>query len=306
MREGSQTSPVGAPQGAITSLLRTDDRALRRSYAVSGQCGFTLIEMVLVIAMLGALLALGGVFIIQPFQAYEDVARRARLVDVAETAMMRMTRETRMALPNSVRIDTNGTRYALEFLATSTGGRYRQQVDDTGAGDPLDRTLAADSFDVLGGWRGEVKKDDMWLVIYNTGDTGLDAYNGDNIAPITAVGADSLSFDKRSAPAFPADSPQGRFYVVTGPVSFVCDANKRTLRRYAGYAIQAAQPMSDAALGGGGSLLATNVENCNGLFAYEDGGGSRNGLVTFRLTVTEAGAGETISLLQQAHVLNIP
>lgn len=304
MREGSHTSPVGAPQGAITPLLRTDDRALRRSYAVSGQRGFTLIEMVIVITMLGALLALGGVFIVQPFEAYEDVARRARLVDVAETAMMRMTRETRMALPNSVRIDSNGTRYALEFLATSTGGRYRQQVDDTGAGDPLDRTLAADSFDVLGGLLGTAVVGAQ-LVIYNTGDAGLDAYSGDNIAPITAVGAASLSFDKGAAPAFPADSPQARFYVVTGPVSFVCDAASGTLRRYAGYPIQAAQPVSDAALGGGGVLLAANVGNCGAAtFAYNDGGGSRNGLVTFRLTITEDG--ERVSLLQQAHVLNIP
>ena len=268
------------------------------------QRGFTLIEMVIVITLLGALVALGGVFIIQPFQAYEDVVRRARLVDVAETALTRMTRETRMALPNSVRIDTNGTRYALEFLATSTGGRYRQQVDDTGAGDPLDRTLSADSFDVLGGLQGAVAVGSQ-LVIYNTGDAGLDAYNGDNIAPITAVGAASLSFDKGSAPAFPADSPQARFYVVTGPVSFVCDAAAGTLRRYAGYPIQATQPVSDAALGGGGTLLATNVSNCAAQpFAYSDGGGSRHGLVSFRLTVTEAG--ETISLLQQAHVLNIP
>lgn len=281
MRKGSHISRVGAPP----------------------QRGFTLIEMVLVITMLGALLALGGVFIIQPFQAYEDVARRARLVDVAETAMMRMTRETRMALPNSVRIDSNGTRYALEFLATATGGRYRQQVDATGAGDPLDRTLAADSFDVLGGLQGAVAAG-MQLVIYNTGDAGRDAYNGDNIAPITAVGAASLSFDKGSAPAFPADSPQARFYVVTGPVSFVCDASTGKLWRYANYGIQATQPVSDVALGGAGALLADNVSNCGTAFTYNDGGGSRNGLVTFRLTITEDG--ETVSLLQQAHVLNIP
>ncbi|MBD3619548.1 MAG: prepilin-type N-terminal cleavage/methylation domain-containing protein [Chromatiales bacterium] len=278
---------------------------MRRSYEGSSQRGFTLIEMVIVITMLGALLALGGVFIVQPFEAYEDVARRARLVDVAETAMMRMTRETRMALPNSVRITSSSSdpRHALEFLATATGGRYRQQVDDTGAGDPLDRTLAADSFDVLGGLQGAVAVGSQ-LVIYNTGDLGLDAYKGDNSAPITGVGAASLSFAKGSAPAFPADSPQARFYVVTGPVSFVCDADSGTLRRYAGYPIQATQPVSDAALGGAGALLADNVSNCGTAFTYNDGGGSRNGLVTFRLTITEDG--ERVSLLQQAHVLNIP
>ena len=260
--------------------------------------------MVIVITMLGALLALGGVFIIQPFQAYEDVARRARLVDVAETALMRMTRETRMALPNSVRITASGSRHAIEFLATSTGGRYRAQVDDSGAGDPLDPTLAADSFEVLGGLQGTAAVGHQ-LVVYNTGDAGLDAYAGDNIAPITAVGAASLSFDKGSAPAFPAHSPQARFYVATGPVSFVCDAAAGTLRRYAGYAIQPTQPVSDAALGGSGVLLASHVENCGAAtFAYNDGGGSRNGLVTFRLTITEDG--ERVSLLQQAHVLNIP
>jgi len=301
MRKGSHISLVGAPQGAISCVHQRHYRALRRSYGRSTpQRGFTLIEMVIVITMLGALLALGGVFIIQPFQAYQDVARRARLVDVAETAMMRMTRETRMALPNSVRITSDGSRYALEFLATATGGRYRQQVDATGAGDPLDRTLAADSFDVLGGLQGAVTPG-MQLVIYNTGDLGLDAYTGDNSAPITAVGAASLSFDKGSAPAFPADSPQARFYVVTGPVSFVCDASTGKLWRYANYGIQSTQSTQPVSAG---ALLADNVSNCDTAFTYHDGGGSRNGLVTFRLTITEDG--ETVSLLQQAHVLNIP
>ena len=280
--------------------------------------GFTLIEMIIVITLLAALLAVGGVFIIQPFEAYEDVARRARLVDVGETALGRMARETRLALPNSVRVTDNGSRYAIEFLRTRTGGRYRAQPDDTGAGDALDLSLAADSFDVLGGLPdaasiavgGATQADCLGgavdcLVIYNTGGAGLNAYNGDNIAAISVAGVASLAFNNGAGPVFPTGSPAGRFYVVDGPVSFVCDAASGNLWRYANYGIQAAQPVTDAALGGNGALLASNVTNCGaGTFTYDDGGGSRNGLVTFRLAITEAG--ETISLLQQAHVLNIP
>ena len=72
--------------------------------AVNKSAGFTLIELVIVILILGILSFVLVNILRGPMQAHLDVERRARLVDIAETALQRMTREIRLALPNSIRL----------------------------------------------------------------------------------------------------------------------------------------------------------------------------------------------------------
>ncbi|MEE2983226.1 MAG: hypothetical protein VX929_08030, partial [Pseudomonadota bacterium] len=83
----------------------------------------------------------------RPIQGFIDTARRATLVDEADTAPNRLTREVRLALPNSVRIAGG---QALEFLRTRSGGRYRAQIDPEMASNPLDFPPTDSKFDVLG------------------------------------------------------------------------------------------------------------------------------------------------------------
>ena len=54
---------------------------------------------------------------------------RAALVSVADSALQRITRGIRLALPNSIRI--SGSSGALEFLRIRTGGRYRVDTPGT-------------------------------------------------------------------------------------------------------------------------------------------------------------------------------
>ena len=165
------------------------------------QVGFTLIELVMVIMLTGVLAAVVGRFIAQPVQGYVDVTRRAALVSVADSALQRITRGIRLALPNSIRI--SGSSGALEFLRIRTGGRYR--VDTPG--DPLDFTASTDTFDVLGtlGDAGSVVTNGAaaeadcisgtvdCLVVYNTGQTGANAYDFENIAGIRSASGSAIS-----------------------------------------------------------------------------------------------------------------
>ena len=91
------------------------------------QRGFTLIEMVVVIVITGIVAGMVAVFIKLPVQGYVDAARRAELTDIADTAVRRMTRDLRLAVPNSVRVRQVGAVFYLEFLETKTGGYYRAQ-----------------------------------------------------------------------------------------------------------------------------------------------------------------------------------
>ena len=232
-------------------------------------------------------------------------------MDAADTALHRLTREVRLALPNSVRVASSGT--AVEFLRITTGGRYRR----AGAGDVLDFSLSTDTFDVIGQLpqAGEVDASSSategaciagtvdCLVVFNTGQTGADAYAGDNLAGVRAATSTSVSFSA-SAP-FPYESSGQRFYIVDGPVSFVCDGD--AVYRYSDYAISVSHDSVDTAaeleaLGASRQLLADKVSGCE--FAYDAGTATRSGLL--RIALSHSQAGEDVRLLQQVQIRNVP
>ena len=87
--------------------------------------GFTLIELVVTI-VLTALIMGALVFFVSPLREAVDITVRADLSDAADTALRRIGRDVRLALPNSVRVATDaGGRAYLEFLDVRTAGRYR-------------------------------------------------------------------------------------------------------------------------------------------------------------------------------------
>lgn len=289
----------------------------------SRQRGFTLVEMIMVIVITGIIGGMVAVFLNAPIRQYQDVARRAEMTDIADTALRRVGRDLRLALPNSVRVAGacgGGDACFVEFLPTGSascvagapcpgGGRYRAEAG--GTGDELDFTAADASFEVLGAMPVVAAGDQ--IVVYNLGIPGADAYAGDNIATAAAPGASVVNLSP--AFLFPFDSPGRRFHVVTTPVTYACDG-AGTLWRYWGYAIQDVQTKTDSiaeldaliAVQGARARLATNVTTCR--FTY-DGNvvAQRSGLVTMHLAITEAdtnGVNETVTLYSAAHVSNQP
>ena len=271
--------------------------------------GFTLIEMIMVIVLLGILSTVLIVFIVTPFQAARDIERRADLVDAADLALNRISRELRGALPNSVRVHGAGH---VEFIETVTGGRYRRLPAPGGGSDQFVPARSSDSFDVLGGLidAGLVASRapgfdcgtpvGHCLSVFNTGQPGFNAYAGDNLAAITTATPGSISYDRgASGPAFATHSPQQRFFVTANVVSYVCDPTSGQLRRHAGYGLSPVAPSLPA---GGGELVVDQVADCQ--FSYSAGTATRRGLVSLRLDLDDDG--ERVFLLVQAQVLNTP
>ena len=286
--------------------------------------GYTLIEVVIVLVLTGILAGLFSGLVLRPMQAQVEVGRRAALVDGAATALGRIARDVRAALPNSLRVSPDGR--ALELLLTQDGARYRSGpgVNASGVdhGDAADWLAFSpdDAFGVLGRLTalpfayGAPLPAGTRLAIYPTGvstwsDAALDADPGVITPGGTSITVEDAKDEDRfrlSAPfTFRYASPRQRVWVVSGPVSYVCDATTSALLRVDGYAPTAAQPADPHAAplaAGDGGALAEDVASC--AFAYAPGTASRAGLVTLDLAL--ARGDEHARLLQQVHVEAAP
>lgn len=262
--------------------------------------GFTLVEMIVSIVVAGIVISMVGMFLRRQIDSYVDVSNRAQLADEADTALRRIGRDLQSALPNSVRLDVS--RNYLEFVPIRDAGRYRADVDNAGAGDFLNFTSAVDNtFDVLGPAVTVAAGDQ--LVIFNLGQAGSDVYAGTSSRAIsTGAGTvSSLQYTLGALGQFPLASPQNRFQIVGGPVTYQCDLATNTIRRHSGYAFQAVQPTAFGA-GATSSVLVGDVTACP--FNYLPAVLQRNGLVVLRLTLTRNN--ESVELLHQVDVLNTP
>jgi len=267
--------------------------------------GFTLIEAIMVIVITGIVAGIVAVFITKPVQGYVDSVRRAELTDQADVALRRMTRDLRLALPNSLRTVTNG----FEFIMTKSGGRYRDAADGSTGGIPLSFTSSGSTtFDVLGPLPAMNGGDR--IVVYNLGEgyTPADAYTGLNVATISGTGAItanpvSLTGNPFAAQAPPLPSPSARFQVVDQSdlvVRYVCDGH--TLRRFSGCTLA-----TPSACAGTGALLAgaaAGEPTATCTIDYTSAATGRNGLLYIQLTLAQSG--ESVTLFQQIHVDNTP
>lgn len=287
--------------------------------------GFTLIELVVVIAVTGIVAGLVSSFSARPLLAYVDVSRRAELVDAGDGALRRAGRDLRRALPNSIRVSAGGE--TVELLHVVDGGRYRAVPgvniatgeDHTPPGDVLEFGGDA-SFNILGRF-GELAfsygvplAPGHRVAIYPTG-SGVwsDAATAANPGVITpgATGitiADDTDEDQlllSSTFQFAFGSPRRRLYLVDGPITYLCALGAGTLTRYSGYGPTVAQPTDPLAAplsGANAAVLATGVSACS--FTYTPGTAQRAGLVTVDLTL--ARAGEQVRLFHEVHVVNVP
>lgn len=312
----------------MRSDYRQKNGQQQKSVSRSSQGGFTLLEMIVVMVITGILGGMVALFIRGPVQGYVDSARRAGMAGVADTALWRITRDVRMALPNSVRVrgavsgsgSCNGTENCyLEFIPMTGGGRYRSSSGVAGD-DILDSSGTDIFFDVLGELPAFVSG--ASIVIGNTSPSGASSvYSGYNMAACPAVApycASTNAITGKPAITLAASSvllplsPGNSLQVISTPVTHVCvpvaGGAGGTLMRYWGYAIQDVQTKTDSiaeldalvnppTATRGSALLATNVSACSFVLASP-------GLATMQLTLTESG--ESISLYGAAHVANVP
>jgi MSHA biogenesis protein MshO len=278
--------------------------------------GFTLIELVVTIAVGSVVVAFMALFIVMPMNAYTAQTQQAALVDAADSALRFMARDLRSALPNSVRITTSGTVTTLELLATADGARYQDGGPVSNPALVLDFTTADTAFATTVPFTQLTlpwSSSSYYLSIYNVGVPGANAYQMANV--ITPAGT-AITISAGAAAnqdlvtlnpgfQFAFGSPGKRVYLVSGPVTYLCDTAAATLTRYSGYTIASTQPASASALSAAGAtaaLVAGNVGSCQ--FTLTSGTAQRNALATLSLQLTQNG--QIVQLLNEVQVVNAP
>jgi MSHA biogenesis protein MshO len=281
----------------------------------------TLIELVVVIAITGICVTFMSMFVVTPINAYTAQAQRATLADAADSALRWLSRDLRSALPNSVRIASTGSVFALEVLATADGARYRDNGPLTDPTQWLDFTQTDGAFATTVPFSQVAlpySSSTAYLAIYNVGVPGANAYAlaGAGVTNVITPKGTTITIKATAAanvqlvtmsPAFQFawGSPGKRVYLVTGPVTYLCDTSAGTLTRYSGYPITATQTASASALlaaGASAGLVATGVGNC--LFEYLPGTAQRVGMAT--LTLQLVSGAQEVQLVHQVHLVNAP
>lgn len=301
--------------------------------AMNVRRGFTLIEMVVAIIVLGIVGITFGVFIVPAITANQGVERRAALIDSAEIAVRRMARDIRIALPNSVRISVAAAGFAIEMIPTIDGGRYCLGGDANCAG--AAQLLAIGSsdtdFDILGCFHNatftgatfpstafRLVVGDSTGAVYSAAGTNavvtpastsitLSTVNGGG-AGSGACGASSgatTSYRHHIAlsagQTFPNSSSRRRVFVIQTPVTYICNTTSATLTRYYNYAISSTAPTPTSPPAGATSALVTDkLSACSVTTTTADV--QTGGYV--KLSLSLSSAGETVQLNHETQLDN--
>ena len=292
--------------------------------------GFTLIELIIVIVLLAIIGTTVALFVKPSIDAFVGVKGRAALSDLGDTALRRVLRDVRHAVPNSLRSPSSN---CFELVPAVSGGRFRMGPDitnDTGNCcaayvDPSQQQSSSTnppSFDVLSTLSTAPAVGD-WVVVNNQ--NGNDVYESiasasSNRTAITAVSTPAVATmgttritmaagTFKVSPGYNGgrfqivkDSEQSVFYICSGAGTDANGDGTGTLYRLK-RSFTATYPTSCPATTGA-TVLATNVQSCSFIYNPNQGATQQSGFLWMQLVLSRRG--ENSSLAVGAHVMNVP
>jgi len=281
-----------------SGLNKIDVQGFAKSYR-RDELGFTLIELIVVIVIISILSTIGGSFMIRTIESYHETVSRSQMIQRGRQSIERITRQLRIALPNSVQVSANNL--CIEWLPVVGGGNYVDELpdQDNGAAAVSSINVSPINFDI-GTPRYVVVSALNTSEIYNAAPSSLALYSSINTGVIPNV--ITLATSKQ----FLRNSVNSRLFVVDHPSQFC--ASGGNLLYHEGYTSSANFPSSGSLTGSPpntGTILAEGIVVAGEtLFSIASGTETRNTIVTIELPVSSRG--EKIVLRHQVMVRNVP
>ena len=220
--------------------------------------GFTLVEMVTVILILGILVVGVSSFIIFGTRIFVESSSVDQVLSQSRFAVERMTRELRSALPNSVRLNSDSLTYqCVEFVPIEASTTYLTM--------PIIPAAAASTGIVILDNTASAIRVNQFAWIYPLVDADVYSSARQKRAQVKtiAISGNQVTLTFTAPTRFAEASPRQRIYFGSSPVSYCFEkgasGNDLQIVRFAGYNFNTVQP--NPATMGTGVLMAQSVAN---------------------------------------------
>lgn len=254
--------------------------------------GFTLIELILVIVIIGVLGSMGAEFIAQAFKGFKETSNRIEMYEEGRLGLTRMERELQGAVPNAVDVSSveSGNNNAISFgvinesAMTGVSGRYEEEH-------PGGQTTLRDTSGMLAA--------QSIVSIYNTSWDNFANAAGNSLYRVTSVNGTTRVMTLNRA--IDRVSPYQRYFVVRPQAVRFVVSGGRIFR-------ETATVNPGGALGSfaGRLPLVDHVvpSDPNGYFFYIPGTSTRSSLVVVHFAIDRDG--EVVNFHKEIKIRNVP
>jgi len=269
---------------------------------MAGQRGFTLVELVMVIILLGIVATISVQFVALSTRGAIDVGDRQQRALQGVVISEQVTREIREAFPLTVR--ENGECLEWRPILGATG------YEKLPAGPDFDR-VEIQPF-------GERIREGAQLIVYGYGSPQGYLYGGDDPGPVSPpineidpMDTIVTFFDSTEEHRFRERSPEKRIYAVGNRIS-ICQgqgARSQWLFRYSNYSHETDQPTATELAGKSSrtrEVMSANLVPNSLDLQVQPPSLNRGGLVHFAFELSDPDGDETTNVGQEVQIRNVP
>lgn len=267
--------------------------------------GFTLLELIVVIVILGVMSVGIASFITLSTQTYLNVTERDDALSNARFVLERLNRELRDAVPNSVRINDNGVTQCIEFVPILASTTY---LDIPVVPEPASASFTAIPFYDINGNPYVCNGCADQVIVYPVSNSDVYNNHNDSSGKVFNVGNfSSAAINQWTLPiqngavTFDEESPTERLYIANQQISY-CVSNGQ-IDRYSNI-IGGAQTIPAA---GNPVIMAENlapIDFNQAPFTILPATLTRNAIVQVNLHFTRDG--EDYVFNNDIHINNVP
>lgn len=252
--------------------------------------GFTLIELIIAIVLLGIVAGVGVNLIMPIFTGYVDTRTKEYLFNEVKFGVQRMDRELRMAVPNSVKTINSGD--GIQFIKMYSGNYYEKPKGKN----KNYLNIFDNCSNILKTFNPATNSTNDNITVYVTNTDKI--YNTPKYWYKASECYDNDNITLQAGEKLQAQSPYNRFYVIDTPLTFFKDSKNILMSRDYNWTIyDGTENAIDH------YRLMSYVNDIN--FNYKPGiPQKRNGVVTIAITMKKGNT--VLRYKHQVHVRNVP